>query len=318
MSDDMLEGTVFETDAALRDSIGIVPEANILRFITVKHQPAPINDPQTLEALQGPPPEPRKSKAGRKPRKRPGIIQTFELREAKKRKVQMESCRFCHRQGTLVEDMERGEITCKECSMVNDGQSSNQNMDFDDRDHMVKVIKPAQCYENSHHFYDIVTYSLGIEPFKINPPSLLDDMREYMKQHLIDPATLTASETYHILKRMGFDKLYKHKVKLTYMLSGKPPPQLTQEQIMTVCNEFLQIMTPLQEIAHRVGRKNMPSYSYILFKLCELHEWHAVCDVCYLLKTASKLDLLDSIWERVCLYCGWKFISSPTFNPHHK
>ena len=314
----MIEGSVLETDTTLRESYGIAPDANITRFIKVRHTPAPINDPKTLEVLQGPPPEPRKSKAGRKPRKRPGIIQTFELQEAKKRQAQLNSCRFCQKQGTLVEDTDRGEITCTECSMVNDGQSMDQGADFQDRDHLVKVTKPTQCYENSGHFYDTVTYALGIEPFKPNPPTLLEDMREYMKQHLIDPTRLTASKTYHILKQMGLDKLYKHKVKITYMLSGKPPPQLTQEQIMIVCNEFLLIMAPLQQIARRVGRKNMPSYSYILFKLCELHEWHDICDVCYLLKTNTKLDMLDLIWERVCVYNGWKYIPSPTFNPHHK
>jgi len=313
----MISGTVFEVDQNLRESMGIVPGASIMRFIRVQHQPAPMDDPKTLEALQGPPPVPRKSKAGRKPRKRPGIIDTYEILEAQKKRKLEHSCRFCHAVNSLVEDAQRAELTCTECSMVNDLVLDGQ-LDFQDREQMVKVSKSAQCYENSHHFYDTVTYALGIEPFKLSPPTLLDDMRKYMREHLMDPAELTASKTYHILKQMGLDKLYKHKVKLTYLLSGNPPPTMSSEQIETLCQEFLLIMTPLQKIARVVGRKNMPSYSYILFKLCERHEWYEICNVCYLLKTNTKLDMLDSIWERVCLYYDWKYIPSPTFNSHHK
>lgn len=334
----LIDGTITERDDNLRASYGIRPGVTIMNYLTVKHYAMPIEDARTILSIEGPPRPPRHSLAGRKPRRRPGLRRTYVG----------QSCEFCKAVGSIEIDTVHAELICKECTLVNG--KSDASFDFHDQEHMLTVKTPTasgQCYDNANHFRDTLLQVQGLEPMKLDnvvehqtsnsakiskhkhkhthrkakPAEMLERMRDYMKSHCIEPTSLTPSGTYHILKALKMPSLYKHKVKITYMLSGNSPTILTSDQIEKLCLDFQNIQMPIRKSMLVRGRKNIPSYMYILFKLCEMYKWYDICKVCYLLKTNCKLNKLDEIWKDVCEELKSKdfvFIPSPTFNSHHK
>ena len=58
------------------------------------------------------------------------------------------------------------------------------------------------------------------------------------------------------------------------------------------------------------GRSNFLSYSYVLYKFCELLELDDYLPNFPLLKNRDKLYTQDKIWQKICEDLGWGFIRS--------
>lgn len=322
----MVDGPITECDNALRQAYGVRSGVSIMNYLSVKHSAMPVVDPMTILAIEGPPRQMRQSAAGRKPRRKPGLKRTYNV----------QVCDHCKAIGTIEVDTVHAELICKECCVVIG--KSDASFDYHDQEHMLTAKTPGssgQSYDNANHFRDTLLQVQGLEPMKLDnvdfekkkssskakPAKMLERMREYMEINRIEPTTLTPSKTYHILKDLKLPSLYKHKVKITYMLSGNPPTIFSSDQITKLCEDFQKIQAPIRKSMLVRGRKNIPSYMYILFKLCEMYKWYDVCRVCYLLKTNCKLNKLDEIWKDVCEELkseDFVFIPSPTFSTHHK
>jgi hypothetical protein len=317
-----VRGTVIEIDKRYKDRLGIHPDASILHFVDIYHDSIPVEDHQTITAIEGEQTKPRKSKAGRKQHRRPAIKRTYD--HIKRIGV----CDQCQTHEHILFDSNRAEIVCSMCGLVKeqvvDGKDQNGFSHTDFRHRLfTKRARTATtpCYEHKSHFRDILMQCLAEENMTTMPPNLIEDMHEHIHIHNIDMKTFTPGTCYRILHEMGLTHLYKHKVKLTYMLlKDKKPPTLTQAQIKTLYADFDRVKELWDMIRNHPDhpRKNLLSYSYILFKLCEIHEWYDVCEVSYLLKTNSKLNNLDESWFKICTIANWPFIPSPSFNEHFK
>ena len=55
-------------------------------------------------------------------------------------------------------------------------------------------------------------------------------------------------------------------------------------------------------------RSNFLSYSFILYKFCELLELDEFLSCFPLLKNRDKLYMQDKIWQKICLDMDWEFI----------
>jgi len=58
------------------------------------------------------------------------------------------------------------------------------------------------------------------------------------------------------------------------------------------------------------NRSNFLSYSYVLYKFCELLELDSYLQCFPLLKNRDKLYNQDKIWEKICADLRWQFIKS--------
>jgi hypothetical protein len=311
------EGTVLDIDQDLRQKLGISPGSSILNFVKVRHQVAPVVDQHTIERIEGPERKRGLSNAGRKRKARPGIKRTFEMMQKRGQ------CKNCKEYATILHDEQHADLVCTNCGEVQErtfgGIHGDGETDFGDRETQVvkRRTSHATCYEESNHFRDIFMQAQGLENLKV-PDGLLELMKEYMQVNRIEQTTLKPSDTYRILRDIKRPNLYKHRVKLTYFLSGVPPFTLNQDQTKLVCQDFEEIREPWRLVKNTTLRKNLLSYSFLLFKICERHGFFELCEVCYLLKTNSKLHALDEIWKTFCEILGWTFIPSPTFNSHYK
>ena len=57
-------------------------------------------------------------------------------------------------------------------------------------------------------------------------------------------------------------------------------------------------------------RKNFLSYSYVLYKFCQLLDKDEYLKYFTLLKSREKLHLQDQIWKKICEEVNWEFIQS--------
>jgi hypothetical protein len=56
------------------------------------------------------------------------------------------------------------------------------------------------------------------------------------------------------------------------------------------------------------NRKNFLSYSFVLYKMCELLSEDKYLPCFPLLKSREKLYIQDQIWENICRELQWQFI----------
>lgn len=318
-SQHLANGPVLDINRDLRDKWKIKQSASILNFVTLTHEIQPITDKVTIERLEGTKVRKSKSNAGRKRKPRPGIVRSYERRK------QQGQCVDCKLYGTIVHDEEHADMVCTACGRVQcqtlGGAEGNGELEYNDMQARV-TRRPRQpqvtCYDNANHFRDTLMQAQGLENLKL-PARVLPAMHAYIRNRRMSLKDLEPSDTYCILRDLKLSHLYKHKVKLTYLLSGKEPFALNAQQTEQLCYNFQEIQEPFKKLSkERFPRKNLISYSYILFKLSEIHQYDKICEVCYLLKTNSKLHLLDAIWKEICEKLAWPFYPSPTFNNHYK
>ena len=112
-----------------------------------------------------------------------------------------------------------------------------------------------------------------------------------------------------MLKKLGYNHLYEHIPYIINKLSNLPPPKINGE----IENNFLKMFMLIQEpweLYKPKGRKNFLSYSYILYKFCELLELDHLLEFFPLLKSREKLQQQDKIWKNICSELQWEYIPS--------
>jgi hypothetical protein len=76
-----------------------------------------------------------------------------------------------------------------------------------------------------------------------------------------------------------------------------------------LCNMFQKIQEPFERHCPP-DRINFLSYSYVIYKFCQLLGYHEYLPYFSLLKSKDKLRTQDKIWKNICLDIGWKFYPS--------
>ena len=112
-----------------------------------------------------------------------------------------------------------------------------------------------------------------------------------------------------ILKKIGYNDYYEHIHYIINKLSNLPSPKITRDMEKIFIKMFTKIEGPW-EIYKQIGRKNFLSYSYVLYKFCELLELDHLLDCFTLHKDPNKLMENDEIWKKICEHLNWEFISS--------
>ena len=81
-------------------------------------------------------------------------------------------------------------------------------------------------------------------------------------------------------------------------------PQALEERLRIM---FKDIQKPFDDNCPE-DRKNFLSYSYVLYKFCELLDEDQYLQYFPLLKSKSKLYAQDQIWKKICDTLRWEYI----------
>ena len=132
---------------------------------------------------------------------------------------------------------------------------------------------------------------------------------ELKKERIIDMSKLKPSKLREILKKLKLSKYYEHVAHIMNRLNGVQAPVLSREVEDKLRFMFREIQPSFIKHCPK-GRSNFLSYSYVLYKFCQLLELDDFLPCFPLLKSREKLYMQDKIWQLICEDMGWEFIKS--------
>lgn len=132
---------------------------------------------------------------------------------------------------------------------------------------------------------------------------------ELKKERITDTIKLKPSKLREILKKLKLSKYYEHVAHIMNRLNGVQAPVLSREVEDKLRFMFREIQPSFIKHCPK-GRSNFLSYSYVLYKFCQLLELDEFLPCFPLLKSREKLYMQDKIWQCICEDMGWEFIKS--------
>jgi len=162
-------------------------------------------------------------------------------------------------------------------------------------------------YKRENHFNEWLTQFQAGESITI-PTEILDNLRsEFKKQKISDLKQITHAKVRSFLKKLKYNKYYEHVPYITILLTGQKPMQMSNALEDKLRQMFKLIQEPFDTNCPPT-RKNFLSYSYVLYKFCELLEEDKYLPYFSLLKSKEKLYQQDVIWKKMCSDLRWEFI----------
>ena len=142
------------------------------------------------------------------------------------------------------------------------------------------------------------------------PPEVFDMiLLELKKERILDTKNIKQTKVREILKKLKQNKYYEHVPHIINRLNGQNAPIMNREVEEKLRYMFKEIQPSF--VKHcPAGRNNFLSYSYVLYKFCELLELDEYLSCFPLLKNRDKLYVQDKIWELICNDLRWQYIKS--------
>jgi hypothetical protein len=175
-----------------------------------------------------------------------------------------------------------------------------------DEDRQIKDYSP---YRRINHFREWLNQFQAKQSPEIPEEVYKDIISELNKNRVTDYNELNKKKMKIILKKLQYNSYYEHIHYIINKLSNLPPPKITRDMEKIFIKMFTLIEIPW-EIYKPKNRKNFLSYSYVLYKFCELLELDHLLDCFTLHKDPNKLIENDEIWKKICQHLNWEFISS--------
>lgn len=111
------------------------------------------------------------------------------------------------------------------------------------------------------------------------------------------------------LEELEMRTYYPNKVQIWVRITGKSVPRFSMFQQRQLLSMFDACQAPFEK--HKPdGRKNFLSYSYFIYKLCELMGYDEFLPLVDLPKGEDKLRKQDALFKKICGELQWKFIRS--------
>ena len=165
------------------------------------------------------------------------------------------------------------------------------------------------AYKRINHFNEWLAQFQAKESTEIPQEVYEAICAELKKERILDYRTLSRQKVREILKKLKYNKYYEHVPHIMNRLNGQHAPVMSREVEEKLRYMFKEIQPSFQKNCPK-DRSNFLSYSYVLYKFCELLELDEYLSSFPLLKNRDKLYVQDKIWEKICLDLAWQFIRS--------
>jgi hypothetical protein len=216
-----------------------------------------------------------------------------------------EPCKGCGKKFTNIHDDQLSEMICTEC-----GHSEymlSDEVGFKEEQEMEKTI--VYSFKRENHFNEWISQFQAKESTSV-PEEVIGQLRtEFRKQKIKDLTEITHEKVRGLLKKLDKNKYYEHAPYIATILGGITPPTMDQALEDKLRLMFHKIQEPFEK-NKPAGRKNFLSYSYVLYKMCELLGEDKYLPCFPLLKSREKLYIQDTIWKAICQELSWEWIST--------
>jgi len=163
------------------------------------------------------------------------------------------------------------------------------------------------AYKKINHLNEWLAQFQAKETTEISP-AVLDMIRaELRKERITDMSKLKPSKLKEVIKKLKLNRCYDHVAHVLNRLNGISAPVLSREVEEKLRFMFKEIQFAFVKHCPK-KRSNFLSYSFVLYKFCELLELDEYLPCFPLLKSREKLYMQDKIWQKICEDMRWEFI----------
>lgn len=213
-------------------------------------------------------------------------------------------CPNC-KDSTVYHFSDTSELVCDTCGLVLATLISEELTYREEQETSEKIINYS--YKRENHFNEWLSQFQAQETTTI-PQEVIDQLRtEFKKIKIKSLEEITHARVRSLLKKLKLNRYYEHVPYITNILSGIKPPKMPQELEERLRIMFKDIQKPFDDNCPS-DRKNFLSYSYVLYKFCELLSEDSYLKYFPLLKSKEKLYQQDVIWKSICQDLRWEFI----------
>lgn len=163
------------------------------------------------------------------------------------------------------------------------------------------------AYKKINHLNEWLAQFQAKETTEISQ-AVLDQIRaELRKERITDMSKVKPSKLKEVIKKLKLNRCYDHVAHILNRLNGISAPVLSREIEEKLRFMFKEIQYSFVKHCPK-KRSNFLSYSFVLYKFCELLELDEYLPCFPLLKSREKLYMQDKIWQKICDDMGWEFI----------
>lgn len=165
------------------------------------------------------------------------------------------------------------------------------------------------AYKRINHFNELLAQFQAKGSAEI-PQDILDQIiTELKKQRITDFKIIKYRQMREILRKLKLNRQYDHIPYIISRLNGNIAPVMDRETEEKLRHMFKEIQPSFQKHCPK-NRRNFLSYSYVLYKFCELLGLDEFLASFPLLKNRDKLYQQSKVWQCICEEMGWEFIKS--------
>jgi ribosomal protein S27AE len=221
----------------------------------------------------------------------------------KKPEVDSDPCKNCGKTFTKMHDEQLSDMICMECGYTE--YFLSEELGFKEEQEIEKNV--VYSYKRENHFNEWISQFQAKESTSV-PEEVIGQLRtEFRKMKIKNLDEITHEKVRALLKKLDKNKYYEHAPYIATILGGITPPTMNQDLEDKLRLMFHKIQAPFEK--HKpAARKNFLSYSYVLYKMCELLSEDRYLPCFPLLKSKEKLYIQDQIWKKICEELEWEFI----------
>jgi len=213
-------------------------------------------------------------------------------------------CKSCN-STNIHQDLEKADNICMDCGVCFNylGEELTYKEEQEVNEKMV-----VNCgYKKENHLNEWILQFQGRETTTI-PEEVIEQLKsEFKKQKIKKVSEISREKVKQILKKLKLTKFYEHSTHITHLLNGLKPPEMSQALEERLRKMFRDIQDPFIKHCPK-DRNNFLSYSYVLYKFCELLGEDQYLPFFPLLKSKEKLRHQDVIWKKICKEVQWEYI----------
>jgi len=221
----------------------------------------------------------------------------------KKRTSQSQICSDCNIEKTLQSS--DGHLVCMRCGHSDQVIVDMEKVNFKDPFYENK----STGYKRMNHFSELMNQFQAKESTDIPPEIFSSIIVEIKKQKITNPIQLNKKRMRQILKKLELNQYFEHIPFIINHLTGLPPPTMTRDTEEKLKNMFREIQEPFK-IFRSKERRNFLNYSYVFHKFFQLLEMDHFLAHFPLLKSHTKLQEQDHLWQKICKHLRWEYIPS--------
>lgn len=211
------------------------------------------------------------------------------------------NCPYCDIEMKVCQN--EATLSCSEC-----GHQEYILVDSEKPSYKDPPREMAYCaYKKVNHLNEWLAQFQAKETTDIGNDVLELIRNELKKERITDMSKLKASKLKEVIRKLKLTKCYDHVAHILNRLNGISAPVLSREIEDKLRFMFKEIQFSF--VKHcPPGRSNFLSYSYVLYKFCELLELDEYLPCFPLLKSREKLYAQDKIFFLICDDLGWQKI----------